>query len=76
MSKSLKGLINMTKEEFLKIMGTTEEKLKAEKKEVVKFDDGDPECPGWEILYIDERECVDVAMGCKCSISNTLHDKL
>ncbi|RUA06792.1 MAG: hypothetical protein DSY38_03770 [Fusobacteria bacterium] len=66
----------MTKEEFLKSMNTSEEKLKKEKKEVVKFDDGDPECPGWEIRYIDEVKCVDIALGCKCSISNTLHDKL
>ena len=66
----------MTKNEFLKSIGTTEEKLKAEKKEVIKFDDGDPECLGWEVRYIDEKQCVDISMGCKCSISNTLHDKL
>jgi len=66
----------MTKDEFLKSIGTTEEKLKMEKKEVIKFDDGDPECLGWEVRYIDEKQCIEVALGCKCSTSNNLHDKL
>jgi hypothetical protein len=66
----------MTKEEFLKTLKKTEKELLEEGKEVVKFDDGDPDSPGWEVRYIDKNKCVDVAMGCKCSISNTLHDKL
>ncbi|UUV19006.1 hypothetical protein NRK67_05715 [Fusobacteria bacterium ZRK30] len=66
----------MTKDEFLKSIGTTEAKLKVEKKEVIKFDDGDPECIGWEVRYIDEKQAIEVALGCKCSTSNNLHDKL
>jgi len=66
----------MTREEFLKSIGTTEEKLKEKKQEVVKIDDGDPECLGWEVRYIDEKKSVEVALGCKCSTSNNLHNKL
>ena len=47
-----------------------------EKKEIIKFDDGDPECVGWEVRYIDEKQCIEIALGCKCSTSNSLHDKI
>lgn len=66
----------MRKDEFLKSIGTSEEKLKAEKKEIIKFDDGDPECIGWEVRYIDEKKSIEIALGCKCSTSNSLHNKL
>ena len=66
----------MTKEQFLKSIETTEEKLKVERKEVIKFDDGDPECAGWEVRYIDDKQSIEVALGCKCSTSNSLHNKL
>ena len=66
----------MTKQKYLKSIGTTEEELMMKKQEVVKMDDGDPECPGWEVRYIDEKKSVEVALGCKCSTSNNLHDKL
>ncbi len=65
----------MTKEEFLKSIGKTEDILKAEGKEVVKFDDGDPECLGWEVRYIDE-ENIEVILGCKCSDTGSIHTKL
>ncbi len=66
----------MTREEFLISIKTTEEKLKIEKKEVIEIDDGDPECLGWEVRYIDENKTVEIALGCKCSTSNNLHNKL
>lgn len=65
----------MTKEEFLRAEGTTEEKLKVEGKEVVRFDDGDPECCGWDIRYID-KEDIFISLGCKCSDTGSIHDKL
>ncbi len=65
----------MTKEDFLRDLGTTEVKLEAEGKEVVRFDDGDPECPGWEVRYIDKEE-VEIILGCKCSDTGSIHDKL
>lgn len=65
----------MTKEEFLKEMNLTEEKLKAEGKEAVRFDDGDPESVGWEVRYIDKGE-VEILLGCKCSDTGTVHNKL
>jgi hypothetical protein len=65
----------MTKEEFLKSIGTTDEILKTEGKEVVKFDDGDPECIGWDVRYIDD-ECIEVILGCKCSDTGSIHTKL
>ncbi len=65
----------MTKDEFLKSIGKTEEQLKAEGKEVVKFNDADPDCPGWDVLYIDKDE-VEILMGCKCSDIGSIHDKL
>lgn len=65
----------MTKEEYLESIKTTEVKLEAEGKEVVKFDDGDPECPGWEVRYID-KENIEVILGCKCSDTGSVHNKL
>ncbi len=65
----------MTREEFLRSEGTTEEILKSQGKEIVKFDDGDPGCPGWEIRYID-KEDVFISLGCKCSDTGSIHSKL
>ncbi|WP_319371357.1 hypothetical protein [uncultured Ilyobacter sp.] len=65
----------MTKEEFLKSINITEEVLKAQGKEVVRFDDGDPECPGWEVRYVD-KENIEVILGCKCSDTGSIHTKL
>ena len=65
----------MTKEEYLKEIGTTEATLLTEGKEVIKFDDGDPECIGWEIRYIDKGE-VEIILGCKCSDTGSIHNKL
>lgn len=65
----------MTREEFLKSIDTTDEILKSQGKEVVKHDDGDPECPGWEVRYIDDCS-VEVILGCKCSDTGSIHTKL
>lgn len=65
----------MTKEEFLKSINMTEEALKAQGKEVVKFDDGDPECIGWEVRY-EDKENIEVILGCKCSDTGSIHTKL
>ena len=60
--------------EFLKKQNTTEEKLKEKGMEVVAYDDGSPESEGWDIRYIDDT--CSVVLGCPCSNSGTLHDKL
>lgn len=65
----------MTKEEYLNSIKTTEAKLESEGKELIKFDDGDPESSGWEVRYID-REEVEIILGCKCSDTGSVHDKL
>lgn len=64
----------LTKEEFLKEIGKNVEELKKEGLEVVKYDDGSPEALGWEVRYIDET-CT-FSLGCPCSDSGTVHDKL
>lgn len=73
----------LSKEEYLKKIGLTEEQLK-EKGMELKFigevgysycgDDDD----GWEVVYIDNSCRVEIGMGCKCSYSplNSVHDKL
>lgn len=69
----------LTKEEYLKKIGSTEEELKAKGLEVVFVGqvgyDSDEE-DGWDLEYIDPTKCVEVGMGCKCAVGGTLHDKL
>lgn len=64
----------LSKEEYLKKMNTSEEKLKEKGMEIVACDDGSPDSEGWEIRYTD-NSC-SVVLGCPCSNSGTLHDKL
>jgi len=66
----------LTREEYMKRHKLTDEKLEAEGKELCQFDDGDPDCEGWEIRYIDKEESVDIALGCKCSISTSLYTEI
>lgn len=69
----------LSKEEFLKKIGQTEEELKAkglELKFIGEVGYGDDEDDGWEIVYIDPTCGVEVGMGCKCATGGTLHDKL
>lgn len=63
----------MTKEEFLKKIGKSEEELAELGQELVAMDDGSPDCEGWEIRYIDKT--MSVGLGCRCSESGTLHNK-
>ncbi len=64
----------LTKEEFLKKIGKTEEALEKNGMEVVAYDDGFPDSEGWEIRYKDET--CSIVLGCPCSDSGTVHDKL
>ncbi len=64
----------MSIEEFLKKIGKTEEELKVNNQELVKFDDGDPDSDGWEVRYIDTTS--SIGLGCRCSESGTLHNKI
>lgn len=64
----------LTKDEFLKQIGKTEEGIKKEGLEVVKYDDGSPDSLGWELRYKDET-CT-FSLGCPCSDSGTVHDKI
>ncbi len=69
----------LTKEEFLKKIGQSEEELKAKGLELVfigKVGYGDDEDDGWDVVYADPSGCVEVGMGCKCAVGGTLHDKL
>lgn len=69
----------LTKEEYLKKIGETEESLK-KKCLVLKFIGktgySDDEEDGWDLEYTDQCNTVEVGMGCKCAIGGTLHDKL
>lgn len=68
----------LTKEEYLKKIGETEETLK-QKGLVLKFvgNSGypDDEAEGWDVEYLD-CDSVEVGLGCTCSAGGTLHDKL
>lgn len=64
----------LSKDEYLKKLNTTEEKLKEKGMEIVAYDDGSPDSEGWDIRYIDDT--CSVVLGCPCSNSGTLHDKL
>lgn len=64
----------MLREEYLRLIKKTELELEKEGKELVKFDDGSPDSLGWEVRYKDET-CT-FSLGCKCSDSGTVHDKL
>ncbi|MGL4935406.1 MAG: hypothetical protein ACRC51_08010 [Cetobacterium sp.] len=70
----------LTKEEFLKKIGQSEEELKAKGLELMFIGEvgyGD-EDDGWDVVYIDPSRCVEVGMGCKCSYVplHSVHDKL
>ncbi len=68
----------LTKEEYLKKIGETEETLKA-KGLTLKFIGQvgySEEEDGWDLEYIDQCNTVEVGMGCKCTAGGTLHDKL
>lgn len=67
-------MLMLSREEYLKSIGKTEEKLVEEGLELVKYDDGSPEALGWEVRYKDET-CT-FSLGCPCSDSGTVHDKL
>ena len=43
----------LTKEEFLKKIGKTEEDMEKDGMEVVAYDDGFPDSEGWEVRYKD-----------------------
>jgi len=64
----------LTKEEFLLTLGKTENELNKEGLEIVKYDDGSPDSLGWELRYKDET-CT-FSLGCPCSDSGTIHEKL
>jgi len=64
----------LTKDEFLKTLRKNEEELKKEGLELVKYDDGSPESLGWELRY--KNETCTFSLGCPCSDSGTVHDKL
>lgn len=64
----------LTKEEYLEKIGKNEEYLEKNGLEVVKYDDGSPDALGWEIRYKDNT-CT-FSLGCPCSDSGTVHDKL
>lgn len=68
----------LTKEEFLKKIGQTEEELKSKGLELMFIGEVgyDEEDDGWDVVYIDQSKDVEIGMGCKCSIGGTLHDKL
>lgn len=69
----------LTKEEFLKKIGQTEEDLAAKGLELNFIGEvgyGDDEDDGWEIVYKDPTSCVEVGLGCKCATGGTLHNKL
>ncbi|MGL5000999.1 MAG: hypothetical protein ACRC6J_04680 [Cetobacterium sp.] len=69
----------LTKEEFLKKIGQTEEELKEKGLELMFIGEvgyGDGEDDGWDVVYIDPIQCVEVGLGCKCTVGGTLHDKL
>ncbi len=72
----------LTKEEFLKKIGKTEEELKAEGLGVEFVGErgyGD-EDDGWDTYFIDPagEGCVEIGLGCKCSFVplSGIHDKL
>jgi len=64
----------MTKKEFLKKINQTEVSLELLGQELVRINDGDPDCEGWEVRYIDKTS--SIGLGCRCSESGTLHSKL
>ena len=64
----------LTKNEFLEKINKTEEDLTKEGLELVQYDDGSPDSEGWEVRYKDET-CT-FSLGCPCSDSGTVHDKL
>lgn len=64
----------LSKEEYLKKIGKSEEELAKQELELVQYDDGSPDSEGWEIRYID-KTCT-LTLGCPCSDSGTFHNKL
>jgi hypothetical protein len=70
----------LTREEYLKKIGMTEEELAAKGLELhfigeVGYPEGDD---GWEIEFKDPNRCVEVGMGCKCATIplSSVHEKL
>lgn len=68
----------LSREDFLKKIGKTEEQLDKEGLELkfigeVGYGDEDD---GWDIVYKNPDCSVEVGMGCKCSTGGTLHNKL
>lgn len=64
----------MTKEEFLKKIGRSEEEIIEAGQELVAFDDDSPDCDGWEVRYKDKS--TSIGLGCRCSESGTLHKSI
>ncbi|MBC2856794.1 hypothetical protein H3N56_10105 [Cetobacterium sp. 2A] len=71
----------LTKEEFLKKIGKTEDQLDKEGFELsfigeIGYDEGEDD--GWEVVYKDPTKCVEVGLGCKCSTFSlqSIHTKL
>lgn len=69
----------LTKEEYLKKIGKSEDQLDKEGMELsfigeVGYDDDD----GWEVVYKDPTCSVEVGFGCKCTVLpvNAVHTKL